>query len=634
MTDKKTVDQMTLEEYLAFEDSLRKYDGQDKVVSSLDVAADLAKRTIPPLKISTYIESVDRMLDGVEESELVVVTGPTGQGKSLTKGTLVLMYDGTYRKVEDIRIGDKVMGKDSTPRNVLSLGHGKEEMFKVTPKRGQAFVCNKSHILSVVRTTQRKTNKKKWLTYRYETLHLEEYMKLSKTQKHLTYLYRVAVEFPNRNTTFDPYFLGLWLGDGTTGKMELTHSVDDIEILDYHARYAHELGGRLSLYRDKRSKGVCARYCGVSMKDYLPVKKHIPYYYKVNSRENRLKLLAGILDSDGYTNLNGYVFVNKNKILADDVLFVARSLGFFAESKRFTAHSQNGTVGTYYKVNISGDCSVIPVLTKRKKVNVRRMNKDILRTGIKSVKSVGLGEYFGITLDGDHEYLLEDFTVTHNTSTLLHITRKLSEHNIKTLWFSYEMSYSQLINKMQEQKNVYEFFVPKEITNNQIDFIERKIMEARAKFDIRTIFIDHLSMLYSLDKYSRGNASLELGDIVAKIKAICLRHGVIIFLVAHSKKVEAGAEIFLEDIRDSGHIANLADSVLTVQRVPNDYKEGDRRIGQLQEGDNRIRIKVEKNRRRGTRGSLLAEYHNGLIQEIPKATLEQERLIEKSYKDF
>lgn len=305
--DKKTVDQMSLDEYLAFEDSLRNYDGQDKVVSSLDVACELAKRTVPPLKISTYIESVDRMLDGVEESELVVVTGPTGQGK---------------------------------------------------------------------------------------------------------------------------------------------------------------------------------------------------------------------------------------------------------------------------------------------------------------------------------------------TSTLLHITRKLSEHNIKTLWFSYEMSYSQLINKMQEQaladpsKNVYEFFVPKEITNNQIDFIERKIMEARAKFDIRTIFIDHLSMLYSLDKYSRGNASLELGDIVAKIKAIALRHGVIIFLVAHSKKVEAGTEIFLEDIRDSGHIANLADSVLTVQRVPNDYREGDRRIGQLQEGDNRIRIKVEKNRRRGTRGSLLAEYQNGLISEIPKATLEQEVKIAKQYKDF
>lgn len=220
------------------------------------------------------------------------------------------------------------------------------------------------------------------------------------------------------------------------------------------------------------------------------------------------------------------------------------------------------------------------------------------------------------------------------TSALLHITRELSKNGTKCLWFSYEMSYHQLINKMEGEKNIYEFFVPKEITNNQIDFIERKIMEGRAKYDIRTIFIDHLSMLYSLDKYSRGNASLELGDIVAKIKAIALRHGVIIFLVAHSKKVEAGQEIFLEDIRDSGHIANLADTVLTVQRVPNDYKEGDRKIGQIQETDNRVRIKVEKNRRKGTRGSLIASYENGLIREIPKDVLAREIKVAKTLEDF
>ncbi len=213
------------------------------------------------------------------------------------------------------------------------------------------------------------------------------------------------------------------------------------------------------------------------------------------------------------------------------------------------------------------------------------------------------------------------------TSLLLHITRELSKNGTPCLWFSYEMSYAQLINKMEGEKNIYEFFVPKEITNNQIDFIERKIMEGRAKFDIRTIFIDHLSMLYSLDKYSRGNASLDLGDIVAKIKSIALRHGVIIFLVAHSRKVDAGEEIFLEDIRDSGHIANLADSVLTVQRVPNDYRDGDRRIGMIKENDNRIRIKVEKNRRRGTRGSLMAEYNNGLIRELSKEELAVERQI-------
>ncbi len=220
------------------------------------------------------------------------------------------------------------------------------------------------------------------------------------------------------------------------------------------------------------------------------------------------------------------------------------------------------------------------------------------------------------------------------TSLLLHVTRSLAAHGTKCLWFSYEMSYAQLINKMLQEENVYEFYVPKEISNNHLEFIERKIMEARAKYDIRTVFIDHLSMLYSLEKYSGRNTSLELGDIVAKIKSIALKYGIVIFLVAHAKKVEAGQEIFLEDIRDSGHIANLADSVITVQRVPNDYQEGDRRIGQIQETDNRIRIKVEKNRRKGTRGALLARYDAGIITEVPKEEYDVARIAKDKFNNF
>lgn len=203
------------------------------------------------------------------------------------------------------------------------------------------------------------------------------------------------------------------------------------------------------------------------------------------------------------------------------------------------------------------------------------------------------------------------------TTLAFELTRNFSNNSIPSLWFSYEMSYSQLLRKMSGE-NTFEFFMPKEMVSNHIDFIERKIMEAKIKHNVRVIFIDHLSMLYSLDKYAMRNVALELGDIVAKIKQMCLKHGVIIFLLAHTKKIEAGNEIFLEDLRDSGMIANLADTVLTVQRVPNEYKDGDRRIAQIKETDNRVRIKVEKNRRMGTRGAFICKYTKGLLQELTK----------------
>lgn len=220
------------------------------------------------------------------------------------------------------------------------------------------------------------------------------------------------------------------------------------------------------------------------------------------------------------------------------------------------------------------------------------------------------------------------------TSLALNITRELAKIDTKSLWFSYEMSYSQLIKKMQNNQNVFEFFIPKEMISNQLDFIERKIMEGRAKFEIRTIFIDHLSMLYSLEKYSGRSVSLELGDIVAKIKQMALKHNIVIFLLAHTKKIEAGQEIFLEDLRDSGMIANLADTVITVQRVPNTYKEGDRKIGRLEPHDNRIRVKVEKNRREGTQGSLIAKYESGVITELSRAEYDVDSVANEQFSKF
>lgn len=219
------------------------------------------------------------------------------------------------------------------------------------------------------------------------------------------------------------------------------------------------------------------------------------------------------------------------------------------------------------------------------------------------------------------------------TTLAFNITRTLSEQSVPSLWFSYEMSYSQLLRKMTTD-NVFEFFMPKEMVTNHLDFIERRIMEAKIKYDCKVIFIDHLSMLYSLDKFAMKNVALELGDIVAKIKNMCLKHGVIIFLLAHTKKIDAGQEIFLEDLRDSGMIANLADIVLTVQRVPNDWQPGDRRIGQIEEHDTRTRIKVEKNRRAGTKGSFITNYESGVLRELDKNEWDSTSQAGKAFKDF
>lgn len=618
--DKKFIGQLSGEELFLVEAKLAKYEGVDRMVSSLDLAIELDKTEDSSFIVPTGIPSLDSLHEGgIEAGEVWIFSGPSGEGKSLKKGTSVLCYDGLYKKVEDLQVGEQLMGKDSTPRNVLSLGNGREEMFKVTPVRGESFVCNKSHILSVVRHIQHKKNGKKWIEPYYSTLHLTDYLKLSATQKKLTLLYRVGVDWQKKHTPLEPYFLGLWLGDGTKGNLiHLTHSNEDVELSEYHKK-----NGEMSVHQDKRGRGLLHRYSlDKEILKNLPQDKHIPMEYKVNSRDNRLQLLAGIIDSDGYTNRTGYVFCNKNEQLAEDVLFVARSLGFFAQKKEFTGCIKStGFEGQYWKVYISGDCSVIPVKIKRKKVAPRKINKNILRTGIKSVESIGEGEYYGITLDGDHEYLLKDFTVTHNTTITMTMTQNMAEAGIKTAWFTLEVTPRQFIKKMKARaNNVPLFYLPNENKDPVVSWIEERIVEAKVKYDCKVVFIDHLQQIFSMARMENpnGNLSWEIGDLMAKIKSIATMHDIAVVLIAHTKDDPSGSsrEPRKEDIRDSGLVQRLADSIIMIWRVPDDDELKNSRRKIIESGDAKAKVRIVKNRRTGTLGTWFMLHKDHYLEEV------------------
>lgn len=93
----------------------------------------------------------DQLLKKVTGEKINIILSPPGTGKCLAKNTLVLMYDGSLKKVQDIVSGDKLMGWDSRPRNVLSTTMGREEMFDLVDEEGNIlFTCNRSHILTLV----------------------------------------------------------------------------------------------------------------------------------------------------------------------------------------------------------------------------------------------------------------------------------------------------------------------------------------------------------------------------------------------------------------------------------------------------------------------------------------------------
>ena len=157
------------------------------------------------------------------------------------------MYSGHVRPVEDIEVGDLLMGPDSHPRRVLSLARGHGEMYQVTPVKGRPWVVNTDHILTLVRTGG------KWTPGgEIVDVSLREWFDWSKTRKHCFKLFRAAVGFPKqehprekRYDMLDPYLLGVVLGDGSLHNGSVCVTTDDPEIVRYLEKVAECHGLRL-----------------------------------------------------------------------------------------------------------------------------------------------------------------------------------------------------------------------------------------------------------------------------------------------------------------------------------------------------------------------------------------------------
>jgi len=120
-----------------------------------------------------------------------LLQGPPGTGKCLSKGTLVLMYNGDIKKVEDIKVGDKLMGPDSKFREVLSLASGEEMMYKITPNKGKPYTVNESHILSLKSSGGIKKYKKGQIL----NLSIKDYLHKTDAFKRRLKGYKVGVEW-------------------------------------------------------------------------------------------------------------------------------------------------------------------------------------------------------------------------------------------------------------------------------------------------------------------------------------------------------------------------------------------------------------------------------------------------------
>lgn len=204
------------------------------------------------------------------------------------------------------------------------------------------------------------------------------------------------------------------------------------------------------------------------------------------------------------------------------------------------------------------------------------------------------------------------------TTFLMTLTNNMAEQDIKSVWFTLEVTPRQFMKKITaRQEKIPKFFIPKDNSDNSLAWIEARIFESKTKYNSKVVFIDHINMIYSLEQ-SKGNVSLEIADLVAKIKQIAIKYNQVIFLVAHCKDPLESKEPTERDIRDSGMIVRLADTVMGVWRVRNDADPTDTKIKVLDETDNQSKVRIWKNRRSGRMGFFFMEHKDHYLTEINK----------------
>jgi hypothetical protein len=127
-------------------------------------------------------------------------------------------------------------------------------------------------------------------------------------------------------------------------------------------------------------------------------------------------------------------------------------------------------------------------------------------------------------------------------------------------------------------------YLPSKLKAHALPWFEERVYESFKKYHTRIVFCDHLHYLIDLARIR--NPSIEIGQIIRRLKSLAVEGKFLIFLLCHTTKGSSEDNLSFESIRDSSFISQESDTVFMIKRMPN-------------EGENRARMRVEFHRRTG-----------------------------------
>jgi DNA polymerase I-like protein with 3'-5' exonuclease and polymerase domains len=349
---------------------------------------------------------------GAEENDMrtkaKVLSFSLAYGKAQPLDSQVLTEHG-WVKFSDVEIGMKVFTQDGTLTTITEVKPVvKQPTYKVTMQDGSITKCSESHLW----TYQTLYDKRKGVYRTEELIDIIPRLKQG-TQNNCFIAYPQALILPKKDLSIHPYILGAYLGDGheccriTLGdaKTDVVNKIrkllpKEVNLVKYKKDYSY--GFKTETCRNVKGQFTKdnpitngLRSLGLEGKGSL--EKFIPNEYLFSSKEQRELLLKGLLDTDGSKNHNSWEYSTSSKQLAEDVKFLAKSLGArVSVSSRYPKY-QGGVGKLSYRVFIS-----FPPVAQSNSI------KSIEYVGEELCRCISVEDESGL-------YITDDFIVTHNS---------------------------------------------------------------------------------------------------------------------------------------------------------------------------------------------------------------------------
>jgi len=179
------------------------------------------------------------------------------------------------------------------------------------------------------------------------------------------------------------------------------------------------------------------------------------------------------------------------------------------------------------------------------------------------------------------------------TSFCQTLTENFYLQGYKCLWFTFEVPLVEFVEKF---KDAPEFYVPRQLKDSNLEWLQLRMREGIAKYGTEIIFIDHLHFLLDFKMLARAtNTSTLIGMIMRELKKFAIKYNITIFLVAHLRKTRFEDDPNIDDLRDSSFITQEADAVILMWR---DKQKDASAVGGIRY-TNKAKLLIPKIRRTG-----------------------------------